>query len=66
MNKYIKRLKCNHQNKKCLTNVCGDYILVVSSWSKIYRSIWECQDCGKIIRSEYLDSDCNYINWRKT
>ena len=61
----FKRLRCKHKNQQCLTNICGDYILTVSTHRKIYRSIWKCKGCGKIIMNEYLIKECPYINWRK-
>lgn len=61
----IKRISCKHNNQECLTNVYGDYITCLSSGKKIYRSIWKCSDCGKIIMSEILNEKCEYKNWRK-
>ena len=59
----FKRLTCNHQNKECLTNFGGDMINIVSTYKKIYRSAWECHECGKIIYSEKLEPTCNVTNW---
>ena len=64
--KFIQRIFCKHENKRCLTNVAGDYIFYVSTNSRhVYRSIWGCPDCGKIIMSEYLDDNCEFVNWEK-
>lgn len=63
--KIIQRIFCKHENKRCLTNIHGDYINHVSSGRRIYRSIWGCPDCGRIIMSEYLDDNCEYVNWQK-
>ncbi len=59
----IKRLRCKHTNKECMSNFYGDYINIVSYHNKIIRSVWRCKNCGKIIYSEYLDKDCNVVNW---
>ena len=61
----FKRLFCKHKNKKCLSNFHGDYIDIVSPLfsNKIYRSAWQCQDCGKIIYSTSLEPACKIVNW---
>lgn len=62
-NKLLRRLKCKHENTECITNFYGDPILYFSTWRKIIRSYRRCKDCGKIIPSEYLDKECNIINF---
>lgn len=60
--KFVKRLNCKHTNQKCITNFYGDAINMIST-KKIYRSAWECKDCGEILYSEYLEPTCKVINW---
>nr|DAZ41203.1 MAG TPA: MqsA [Caudoviricetes sp.] len=38
-------------------------INVVSNHRHIYRSAWECENCGKIIYSEKLEPTCKITNW---
>ena len=45
---FIQRLFCNHKNIKFIRNIYGDEINHVSL-SKVYRSWWECSDCGRHI-----------------
>ena len=52
--KIIQKIFCKHENKRCLTNIYGDYINHVSSGRRIYRSIWGCPDCGRILISEEI------------
>lgn len=60
----IKRFKCKHLNKECLSNFYGDFINVISTNpKKIYRSAWVCKDCGKVIYSEYLEPSCTITNY---
>lgn len=47
--KIIKRLFCKHKNQKFIRNIYGDEINRVSSAKQVYRSIYQCQDCGAII-----------------
>ena len=54
----FQRLRCKHLN-----NFGGDMINVVSNHRHIYRSAWECENCGKIIYSEKLEPTCKITNW---
>lgn len=54
----IKRIKCKHNNIQTITNLYGDAIIYYNC-----RSIKICKDCGKIIKSETLDKNCNVINF---
>lgn len=58
--KWIKRLRCKHEDKKCITNIHGDL-------RNIYKccSIWECENCGKWFRVDKVEPTCNYSNFRK-
>lgn len=60
----LKQLFCRHKELHCLTNIYGDYINIISTRSKIYRSIRQCTKCGKIIYSEKLDKTCKIVNWK--
>lgn len=55
---FLKRLRCKHVNKKCLTNIYGDIINDFNC-----RSIYVCKDCGKYIPSNKLDKNCKIINF---
>lgn len=59
----IKRMRCKHQDLKCITNFYGDMINVISTHKKIYRSAWVCKDCGRIICKERLEPSCKVINY---
>lgn len=56
--KWIKRLKCKHNNLTTITNIYGDAINYYNC-----RSIKLCKDCGKLIRSNELDDKCNVVNF---
>lgn len=62
---FLKRLFCRHKNKKCITNLYGDVVNMLSTDKHIYRSVWKCTNCGKCFYSEKLDPDCMIINWCK-
>lgn len=64
MKDIIKRIFCNHEETKTITNFYGDYIDVISR-SKIYRSERQCKKCGKRLYSEYLDKNCKIANYKK-
>lgn len=53
---FIKRLWCKHRNQKFWRNIYGDEINRLNC-----RSIWECRDCEKIIRSNSLFYPINEI-----
>lgn len=63
INKLLKRFNikmnkdCQHKNIRTITNIYGDAINVYDA-----RSIQMCNDCGKIIYSDYLDKDCHNTN----
>jgi|GEM_PF-3511526 len=64
MFRFLKRLSCKHEDEVCLTNLHGDMIdMFNTSPQKIYRSVWQCQDCGRVRRSEYLNKNCNIVNF---
>ena len=60
----IKSIFCKHKEKECLTNFNGEYINIVSTFFKTYRSAYQCKCCGKIIFDTELNLDCKTINWR--
>ena len=51
-------LKCKHEHLKCVTNIHGDMINALDC-----RSIWECRECGKRLRKDTLDLNCNIVNF---
>lgn len=63
INRLLKRFNiqlvkdCQHKNIRTITNIYGDTINVYDA-----RSIRICDDCGKIIYSDYLDKECHYAN----
>ena len=57
MIKIIKRILCKHENQSTITNFYGDAINAFGC-----RSWRRCNDCGKIIKSEYLDKECDRVN----
>ena len=48
MKRFLKQIVCKHENLEFIRNIYGDEINRVSL-KHIYRSIWKCKDCGKII-----------------
>ena len=55
--KIIKRIFCKHKNLIFVRNIYGDEINQVSL-KHTYRSIWICEDCGKIIyKGELCEGD---------
>lgn len=56
--KIIKRILCKHKDSdlEFIRNIHGDEILVVSTYSKIYRSMFKCK-CGKIVYKQCLVPD---------
>lgn len=46
--KIIKRILCKHENLDFVRNIYGDEINWIST-KHLYRSIWVCRECGKII-----------------
>ena len=60
MVKFFKRLFCKHEEKFCVTNIHGDMINHLNC-----RSIWECKKCGKRFKSNKLDTDCKYVNFKR-
>lgn len=65
---FVKRLRkqCKHNNKRCITNLHGDFIDVMSGYKDIYRSVWFCKDCGKFFLDKRLDKTCNSSNFLDT
>lgn len=63
INKLLKRFDiklvkdCQHKNIRTITNIYGDAINAYDA-----RSIRICDDCGKIIYSDYIDKECHKIN----
>lgn len=63
INKLLKRFDiklvkdCQHKNIRTITNIYGDAINAYDA-----RSIRICDDCGKIIYSDYIDKECYKIN----
>lgn len=53
----IKQKFCKHENLKFYRNIYGDEINRRSTNNKIYRSIWICKDCGKVIYKEDLNGE---------
>ena len=54
--------KCKHENIHTITNIYGDAIVGLNC-----RSIRNCIDCGKVIKSDSLDKNCkrsNALNYR--
>lgn len=56
-NRFISWLLCNHANTTHIRNIYGDEINLRASNSKVYRSLWQCKDCGKLIKKEELKGD---------
>ena len=50
----VKQMLCEHNEQVHLMNIYGDYINYISPINKIYRSIWICKRCNKIIYKEKL------------
>ena len=48
MRRFLKQLFCKHESLNFVRNIYGDEINAVSV-TKIYRSWWECSNCGKWI-----------------
>ena len=48
MKRFLKQIVCKHENLEFIRNIYGDEINRVSL-KHIYRSMWKCKDCGKII-----------------
>ena len=48
MKRLLKQIVCKHENLEFIRNIYGDEINKVNL-KYIYRSIWKCKDCGKII-----------------
>lgn len=48
------RIKCKHNDLEFYKNIYGDNINGYSSGVPIYRSIWRCKNCGKLILRENL------------
>lgn len=46
--KTLKKMFCKHENLEFIRNIYGDEINRISL-KHIYRSIWQCKDCGKIV-----------------
>ena len=57
--KIIRRIFCKHKNLIFVRNIYGDEINQVSL-KHTYRSIWVCEDCGKIIYKGELYEERNY------
>ena len=49
--KFLKRMICKHKNQRTVTNIGVDA-----------RSVRICKDCGKLIFSPYLDTECTKVN----
>ena len=47
----LKRFTCKHTNQTFVRNIYGDEI----NWAGGKRSIWKCNDCGKIIFNDELN-----------
>lgn len=48
---FFKRFTCKHTNQTFIRNIYGDEI----NWTGGKRSIWKCDDCGKVIFSDELN-----------
>lgn len=59
MIKFIKRLRCKHENLTTISNFYGDAINYFGC-----RSMKQCDDCGKIIKSDCIDKDCKKCNFQ--
>lgn len=57
--KIIRRIFCKHKNLIFVRNIYGDEINQISL-KHTYRSIWVCEDCGKIIYKGELYEERNY------
>lgn len=62
--KLFTRLRCKHDDYRFITNFYGDAILKVSPSNRIYRSLYECSNCGKLMYSSQLNMDKNIVNFR--
>lgn len=49
----IRRLLCKHQSLEFYFNIYGDHII----YSGDKRSCWRCNDCGKYVYSEKLNTE---------
>lgn len=59
----LKQFLCRHKNKKCITNLNGDMCNINNKRNMTYRSIWKCEQCGKIIYMPYECDTCDIVNW---
>lgn len=65
INQILKQATCDHEDRKCITNFYGDMIHEVSTRKKIIRSMWICENCGKMLPSEFLDPTCAFVNYER-
>lgn len=63
---WLKKLWCTHDKQSFVRNIYGDEINHVSL-NRVYRSWWECDECGKRIPHEKLISkeQEEEMKWRK-
>lgn len=48
---YFKRIKCEHSYNIKVEEYYGDNIIR----NNFYRSLWKCNKCGSLSKSEYLE-----------
>ena len=53
---YLKRLNCEHENNRCISNYYGKTI-------EDNKSTWRCEDCGKVSYQPYINEDCHFTNF---
>lgn len=55
---FIKKLKCKHIYIETISNLYGDAINRFNA-----RRISKCRNCGKLIYLDYIDPNCNKVNF---
>lgn len=53
---YLKRLNCEHENQRCISN---NYGMTIAE----NTSTWSCDNCGKILYQPYIEQSCNIQNF---
>lgn len=53
LNRWLRKIRCAHEDATFIRNIYGDQINHVST-SKVYRSWWKCNKCGKTFAKQYL------------
>lgn len=54
---------CDNHEYETITNLYGDCINFYSHGKKTVRSIRKCKHCGKTMYSQYIDPECDIVNF---